>query len=270
VWNGNQSGTQLSATTQGTFVVIGTNEYGCSNSDSVGLTVFTNVSVDAGGQVEVCSNELPAELTATTSAQVNTFIWSNGEGSSSIFVYQSGAYEVSVTDSNGCVSTDEVQLTVLTSPSVNAGADQVVCENEFPVTLNATGSGGSVLWNTGSQSPFTSISSPGLYSVSVTSSNGCVVSDTVEVILESCAAIEELWESISLYPNPSFNDVNVLSLSPMNGYYKVLTNDGKLILNGDLDSEKHLIIDVVDLSQGIYILRLELENGIKDFRVIKQ
>jgi hypothetical protein len=43
-----------------------------------------------------------------------------------------------------------------------------------------------------------------------------------------------------------------------------------LILNGDLDSEKHLIIDVVDLSQGIYILRLELENGIKDFRVIKQ
>jgi hypothetical protein len=56
----------------------------------------------------------------------------------------------------------------------------------------------------------------------------------------------------------------------MNGYYKVLTNDGKLIINGDLISEKHLIIDLADLSQGIYILRLELENGIKDFRIIKQ
>ncbi len=270
MWNGSQSGVQFSASSQGTYIVVGTNEYGCSNSDSVGLTVFTNVSVDAGGQVEVCSNELPAELTATTSAQVNTYIWSNGATASSILVNQSGAYEVSVTDSNGCVSTDEVQLTVLTSPSVNAGADQVVCENEFPVTLNATGSGGSVLWNTGSQSPFTSVSSPGIYSVSVTSSNGCIVSDTVEVVLESCAAIEELWESISLYPNPSFNDVNVLSLSPMNGYYKVLTNDGKLKLNGDLISEKHLIIELADFSQGIYILRLELENGIKDFRIIKQ
>lgn len=270
VWNGNQSGAQFNATATGTYIVVGTNSFGCSDSDSVNLTVFENTTVDAGDFVSVCSNELPATLTANTSAPVNTYNWNTGASSSAIIVNQSGIYEVSVTDLNGCTSTDQVELSVLTSPSVNAGFDQVVCESEFPVTLNATGSGGSVLWSTGSQSPFTTVSSAGIYIVTVTSNNGCIVSDTVEVILESCANVNDLLTTISLYPNPTFNEIHLNSSSAMNGAYKLFANDGKLVLEEKLSGENTFRINLSQYAEGIYVLRLELDYGTKDFRIVKQ
>ncbi|WP_282782092.1 hypothetical protein [Phaeodactylibacter xiamenensis] len=59
------------------------------------------------------------------------------------------------------------------------------CENDF-VTLSVSGSYASATWSTGSTADSITVFDPGLYSVTVTSANGCEAVDEVEV--EMCTA----------------------------------------------------------------------------------
>jgi hypothetical protein len=269
LWNGSQSGAQINASTSGNYIVLGTNIFGCSSSDTITLDVFPVLTVEAGTIVSVCSSDLPATLSAAASSQIQTYQWSTGENTQNIEVNQNGIFEVTVTDANGCQAYDEVEVTVLSSPSVNAGLDQVVCENEFPVTLGASGSGGSVEWSNGSQSPLTTVNNAGIYTVTVTSTNGCTANDSVEVILESCASTEELSNLIAVYPNPTKDEVVIQSSVLMNGSVKVFSTDGKLILSELVYGKNSYSIHLLDYPSGIYHLRMDLDTVTKDIKIIK-
>ena len=59
-----------------------------------------------------------------------TYAWDNGITDGLAFTPAVGTitYTVTGTDANGCVNTDQVDVTVNPLPVVNAGADQTVCE----------------------------------------------------------------------------------------------------------------------------------------------
>ena len=90
-------------------------------------------------------------------------------------------YTVTGVNSFGCSASDQVLITVLPLPIINAGPDQTIC-NGNSVTLNATG-GFSLTWNNGviNGVPFTP--SPGIHTYTVigTGSNGCTNSDYVVI-----------------------------------------------------------------------------------------
>lgn len=73
--------------------------------------------------------------------------------------------------------------------TIPLGPEQlVVCENDFPITLNAGDSGTSYQWSTGAVSSSIEVSSPGTYTVTVVGSCG-TASASVEVL--PCAEINE-------------------------------------------------------------------------------
>ncbi|MGB1041336.1 MAG: T9SS type A sorting domain-containing protein, partial [Flavobacteriales bacterium] len=67
-----------------------------------------------------------------------------------------------------------------------------------------------------------------------------------------------------LYPNPSSDYVIISINSPLTYDYSVINVDGKLIKNGKITKQKN--IDVSNLSNGVYIIRVNDENGNKQFR----
>lgn len=196
------------------------------------------------------------------------YLWSTGQITQQIQVSQAGTYSVTVINSNGCESSDDVQVQVLTAPNVNAGNDITVCEYDFPVTLNATGNGATVLWSNGAATPFTSVTSGGTYSVTTTAQNGCQASDSVVVTSDPCLGIATQDLGWVVYPNPMEDILIVENNNDINAAIQLYTAEGKLIMEFDLN-EKKLEIDVQGLSRGAYYLRIATVTTDKVIKVIK-
>gem|GEM_PF-5064021 len=200
--------------------VLVTDSNNCS--DSAGFIVFTDsITITAllngsAGNKEVClggSINLNSNVQHSTGG--NVFLWS-GPGSYSdnsqdpasfsATAGSAGAYIVTVTDDNGCTATDQVSVTnVNPLPSVAATVnDTLVCDGG-PLNLNSTPAGGtppysSFSWTGPSFSdtiqnpaPFSAVQgSSGTYTVTVTDSEGCTGSGTVDVQVNNAVTVNAM------------------------------------------------------------------------------
>ena len=162
-----------------TYIVSGTDNNQCSNSDTVVVTVNTLPNVNAGLDQEICSGE-----TVTLSGSgASTYAWTSNVIDGVAFTpTATQTYTVTGTDINGCQDTDQVTITVNQNPTVYAGADLTICDNTN-ITLTGTGAN-SYLWNNGVVNGVAfAPGSPGTYNYTVTGddNNGCQDTDDVTV-----------------------------------------------------------------------------------------
>ena len=164
-----------------TYTVTGTDGNGCINSDQVIVNVNALPVVNAGTDQTVCQGT-QVTLTATGAS---TYSWSPVITNGTAFTPTVGTttYTVTGTDANGCINTDQVNVTVNPTPIVNAGVDQVICIGET-VTLTASGAT-SYSWNNGVSNGVAFTPSVGTvtYTVTGTSAFGCTATDDVIVIV---------------------------------------------------------------------------------------
>ncbi|WP_343634793.1 choice-of-anchor I family protein [Fluviicola sp.] len=179
-WNNSvQDSVDFFPTSTMDYIATATDAYGCENSDTLTVLVNTLPVVDAGSDQTVCTGT-SITLTATGAS---TLVWNNGITNGMAFnATTAGAYIVSGTDTNGCVGTDTLILTLNALPTVDAGADQSVCTGTS-VTFTATGAS-TLAWNNGviNGAPFNATTA-GSYIVTGTDANGCVNTDTLELTL---------------------------------------------------------------------------------------
>ena len=163
----------------GTYYVVATNTAGCTDtSDVVTLGQYTPVA-NISGLNQSCVG-IPTPLTASTGS---SFLWSNGETTQEIQA-EPGSYTVTLTDSNGCVSTS-APFVVTNFPTPTATITPNTATQICPgasATFTA-GGGVSYLWSTGSTNSSVSVSTPGNVFVIATGPNGC--KDTSAVVTVS-------------------------------------------------------------------------------------
>ena len=160
------------------YTVTGTDNNGCSSTDQVNVTVFALPQIDAGIDQGICPGE---QVVLTGTGGVN-YTWNNGITDGIPFnPTASQTYTVTGTDGNGCSNTDNVNITVYSNPTINAGIDQIVCVGDI-VTLSALGAT-TYSWSGGINNgiPFTPIEGSQVYSVTGTDNNGCLGTDDVTV-----------------------------------------------------------------------------------------
>lgn len=100
----------------------------------------------------------------------------------------SGTYMLTMTDLNGCMGVDSIEISVFPLPVANAGADTVFCPGSV-FQLQAlqsplyqyTWSPGAVFDDPGSAAPVFISPQEGNYALEVTGPNGCKALDTVQV-----------------------------------------------------------------------------------------
>ena len=94
-------------------------------------------------------------------------------------------YTVTTTDGNGCSTTsNQVSVVVNPKPIVTVIADY--CSIQPKIKLTATGTG-TYLWSTGETTSFISVDVVGIYTVTVTGSNGCTATASINVSNELVA-----------------------------------------------------------------------------------
>ncbi len=160
------------------------------------VTVKPGVDVTASADATICSTtSTTISATAIGGPAPYTFTWDQGLGngsSHSVNPTTTTTYTVTVANGNGCTDEDLVIVSVMESPTVDAGQAVTICQTES-TTLTATGIGGttpySFSWSHGLGAGDTKTVSPSAttnYSVTLTSDNGCLDTDEVEVTVSSC------------------------------------------------------------------------------------
>lgn len=139
-------------------------------------------SVIAESATEFCAGGA-VTLSATSSDNNATYVWSNGETSSEITVNAAGNYSVVATSSNRCAATsNEVAVVVNALPSVSISADGSTsfCTGGS-VELTSSQSNGNI-WSNDATSASITVSASGDFSLEYTDENGCsAMSNTISV-----------------------------------------------------------------------------------------
>lgn len=111
--------------------------------------------------ITICSNQIP-------------FSW-NGNNYSS-----SGTYIALFQNAQGCDSTAQLVLTIIATPTINAGTDITICFGQS-VSLSATSNSNSISWNNNINNNQTFYPNQTSSFVATASSNNCSNSDTILV-----------------------------------------------------------------------------------------
>jgi hypothetical protein len=230
----------------------------CGNvSQSTSLTVLPIPTVNAGPDIASCAG-LPVTLSATG----NGFLtWNNGVTNNLAFVpTTSGTYTVTAVGANNCANTDQMNVTVLALPDVNAGADQTVCSGSN-VTLTGSGAN-SYAWNNGVVNAIAfAPNTTQTYTVTGTAINGCQSSDNVVVTVNATpVALVSIIDDVTLAAAPagmnyqwincgSGTDIPAATTAQftatVNGAYAVIVTS----LQGCEDVSDCITIDAVGLDQ---------------------
>lgn len=193
---------------------LGTTNYTVTQNTTVPVAAITN---NANTTILTCTQTAIA-LTGTGGA---SYTWSNGTSTvSSAAAYSPstpGTYTLTATGSNGCIDTEQITITQnITVPTAsvtnNTGATQLTC-SLTSISLTASG-GDTYSWSNGTIVVGTSanltVTTPGTYTVTVTSAtNGCTATSAV-VITQNITAPTA---AISSVPSPAVLTCTTTSIS---------------------------------------------------------
>ena len=132
----------------------------------------TTLAVNITGNNSICQGQ----STTFMANGGNTYVWSNGSGSSSTTASTAGTYTVTATDSNACTGTASVTLTILPNPVATTSSTNALCNGGFgTIGLSVTGGSSPYVyaWSNGQTTQNPSNVVAGTYTVTVTSSNSC-------------------------------------------------------------------------------------------------
>lgn len=218
-----------------TYTVTGTDLNGCQNQDIAIVNVIPQPIVNAGLDEIICAGT-PVVLNATTTlasptAVVSPFTWTGGYANNSQFVpTTSQTLTVSVVGANGCTNQDQLSITVLALPTVNAGVDQTICAGTG-ATLNATGAA-SYVWNNNIQQgvPFFPTASQ-IYIVTGIGANGCTNVDQIQVTVSTGPSV-----TVSTAQTVCANTAATFSAAPLNSLGGFWTTSGNGTITPNISS----------------------------------
>lgn len=172
LWNTGSNSQLIGISSGGTYWVIVATPAGCIASDTI--TFQSALQVSLGGDIIDCIGN---PVTLTASGTGTSYLWSTGATSNSIVVMTAGQYWVMGSDSF-CSSTDTINV-ILQMLTVNLGPDIVTCDSVMNLYSPITGD--TYQWSTGETTSSILVSTPGTYSLTVTSGN-CTGSDVVNIV----------------------------------------------------------------------------------------
>lgn len=174
VWNTGATTNSIQITDDATYTVTVTDNYGCSIVRSKQMTLYPAAEAFITGGTVLCNN-----YNTTLTANGGTYYsWNTGSAQRIITVTQPGSYIVTVTTIYGCTASDTVEVISFTNPTISGNT--TFCSGDYTI-LTATG-GDTYLWSTGAITPSINVNTPGTYSVTASTSNGCSGSAAVMVI----------------------------------------------------------------------------------------
>jgi hypothetical protein len=197
LWSNGATTEDVSGLGAGTYVVTVTDANGCTSTNSFTLT--EPVLLATSGIPATFSCGYNVSCNGATNGSINLsvaggcapygFAWSSGASTEDVSVLGAGTYGVTVTDANGCTTTNSftltepVPVTTVLTPTVFAGGFNLSCNGANDGAIDLTSAGGcapyTYSWSNGDTLEDPSGLSAGWQMVTVSDANGCSAIDSV-------------------------------------------------------------------------------------------
>lgn len=239
-WSNGEMTQSITVKTAGSYTVAIIDGNGCSGTSAATTVTMlppATASISSASPLAFCQGD-SAILTANTAT---AYLWNNGASAQSITVDTAGTYFVIATDGNGCRDTASATISVYPLPYALISADgpAAVCINVDDTIMLQVNSAVAYVWNTGQTSQSIAVDSTGLYTVTITNSDGCSgVSPAVSItfnlppevpvitangaVLTSSAMLNNQWY---FNGNPIAGEIFQNFTAPQDGMYSIKVTD---------------------------------------------
>lgn len=187
-WSTGANTALISNLSAGTYTVVVTDGEDCSETETVTITQPNELELNASATAQTAPgvNDGTASASANGGTGVLSYLWSNGETTASISGLAPGTYTVDVTDENGCIETQTVNVNEFgCAVSADISAQDVSCfgltNGTASIALSNATAPTTYLWSNDEETAEITDLAPGVYTVTATDDNGCEIITSVEV-----------------------------------------------------------------------------------------
>ncbi len=171
----------IEVSTENTYSVTVTNEFGCTGETSIDVSLYTQPVFPLPDTFAICPGSTITIDADDYNGPWENFDWAQCPGCvNQIDVSTPGDYQVTVYDANGCSAEQEFTITNTVTLAPGLAGPNVICTGST-ITLSTLPGFLSYHWSTGATTSSINVNAPGTYSVTVTDNVGCSGADTTVV-----------------------------------------------------------------------------------------
>lgn len=183
-WSNGDSGDAITNLAAGNYVVTATDANGCIADTVFALLSISGLNVNAVSSGFACDGSGTGTATAVVSGNEPpyTYEWNTGDTTQAITGISTGIYTVTVTDALGCIDADTVAAGRAAIFIVEKNIIQPECDTtedgSIQIILSSASSGLVFEWNNGQDSSTAINLNAGIYTITITDSEGCELIDS--------------------------------------------------------------------------------------------
>lgn len=179
------------------IVGLGAGDYEVTIADGAGgseVSAGTSIHQPDALELELLNTKLPTcansangeiEITGLNGTSPYRYLWSNGQ-TTSVLKAAAGNYQVTVTDQQGCSSTNMFTIDQTEPLKISKDSSNITCykANDGEIILDVNGNTGTVsyLWSDGNRQRVRTKLKKGIYSVTATDGQGCNDSTNISIL----------------------------------------------------------------------------------------
>ena len=171
-WSTGETGTTVQIDQPGMYNLLVSDANGCEGTVGVELTNFETQIPTFSGALDFCP-ETSTNLSVVENFE--SYNWTTNSIQPEIEIETPGVYGLTVTDANGCITENTVELNFFQVAAPNITGADAFCTGE-QITLSAEPGFESYNWSDQTQGQELIVTAEGSYTVEATDMNGCVTS----------------------------------------------------------------------------------------------
>jgi len=281
-WSNGATTASIDDLNVGTYTAIVRDANGCVGTFVATIDTLMPIAINADVMPVLCHGENNGNIEVSVAGGhgFNSYAWSNGATTASIYGVTAGTYALTVTDGKGCTATSQfevVQPEVLAANidhqnqifyNNGGNVDVTVAGGAFPYTYS---------WNNGQTTEDLNNATPGFYEVLITDANGCLTSANTTVgqtqvteaannfgfgQQEGTAGITETTTAttFNVYPNPAVSNATITWNNNDVKEVQLVDLTGKVINTYKVDGYTQQV-ELNNIAQGEYMVNTITNNG---------
>ncbi len=252
IWSNGATTEDLENLSPGTYVVIITDESGCTKSASATISSPAAITLVATETISAnCHGLGGITVEAQHGTAPYTYSWAHGATGNSLEGLQPGQYTVTVTDANGCQSQKTFTIGEEQAPVVNITTSGNCTSLVLTAAVDGNTAPYTYLWSSGQTTPGITPTASGSYSLTVTDANGCTATANTQVTLSESA----LSLIASVVPASCSGSADGMATIQVSGGTAPYTYDWSNGLN---------VAAATNLAAGVYSVRVTDASGCYD------
>lgn len=263
-WSTEDTTQRITVKRSGDYSLILTNEFGCNDTANIKVIAHQNpiVRINVQGKTKFCSGD-SAILSSSIVGNGYQYNWSTGEKTRQIIVKTSGRYILNLTTSEGCKSSDSIDIVVSPKPTPIITVNSVNnCEGDTTI-LGLTKTYQAYFWSTRETTPKIKVFRTGRYFVSVVDSNNCSAETFIDLEFNKKPEIEIIGDTLIC-------EGEWTTISTKEKYTSYLWSNGETTSSIKIYKEGTYSVQVFDSngcssSKSFNILKYDLQLETEDF-----